>query len=283
MLDVVVTTDVSAAREAGGCVQIHPGGSAANFAVGASRARASVRFVGRAGDDVAGRLLVGELEREGVSACVRVVPDAPTGHVLVMRDPDGTTRMIAEPGASRTLHPDDLAPDWFEELDAVHVTGYSLMREGPAPAARAAVRAARARSPRALLSFDPAPAYLVRSYGPERLRDDIRELGFDLIFPNLEEGLTLAQAEDPEAAARALAPLARVVVLKLGERGCLVAHGGSVAHVPAVVGPVVDVTGAGDAFAAAFVVAYVRTRDPLAAAGAGAEAATRVIGRVGAR
>src|SRR5215210_4414786 len=78
LLDVVVTGDLRAAREARGAVQFYAGGSAANCAVGAARAGAAVRFVGRVGDDMAGRLLVDELLRAGVTAQVRVTPDLPT-------------------------------------------------------------------------------------------------------------------------------------------------------------------------------------------------------------
>ena len=56
VLDVIVHGEIARARDAAGGVRVFPGGSAANFAVAAARAGAQVTFIGRVGDDVAGRL-----------------------------------------------------------------------------------------------------------------------------------------------------------------------------------------------------------------------------------
>lgn len=285
LLDVVITGDLRAAREAPGAVQLYAGGSAANFAVGAARAGAAVRFVGRVGDDLAGRLLVDELTRAGVTPAVRVTPDSPTGTVLVLTDIDGQggNRMLSEAGASRTIAPADLDPAWFAGLAGLHLTGYSFLRAGPAPAARRALTLARAAGG-VICSMDPAPAHLIHEYGPARFRALLADLRFDVLFPNLEEGQALTGLTDPAAVLAALRPLAPLVVLTLGPAGCLVAGDAPPpAAIPAVPGPVVDTTGAGDAFAAGFMTAYLRARDPLRAAEAGARAAAAIVGRVGPR
>jgi ribokinase len=293
LLDVVVTGDLQAAREAQGAVQLYAGGSAANFAVGAARAGAAVRFVGRVGDDLAGRLLVDELVREGVTPAVRVTPGVPTGTVLVLTDVDGHggNRMLSEAGASRTLVPADLDPAWFRGLSGLHLTGYSLLREGPAPAAQHALALARSAAPDVVCSMDPAPAHLIREFGPARFRETLAALHFDVLFPNLEEGQALTGLDKPEAVLTALRPLAPVVVLKLGPAGCLVAwnpgpnQSAFTPHsaIPALPGPVVDTTGAGDAFAAGFMGAYLRHRDPVQAAQAGVQAAAAIVRQVGPR
>ena len=305
LLDVVIRGDVSAEREARGAVQLYAGGSAANCAVGAARAGASVYFVGRVGDDLAGRLLVAELERAGVTACVRVVPGVPTGSVLVLRNIDGQggKRMLSEPGASATLDPADLDPAWLAGLAGLHLTGYSLLRPGPAPAAQAALAQARAAAPGVVCSLDPAPGHLIADYGPAHFHDLLAELQFDVLFPNLDEGCLITGRTDPAAVAVALRALAPVVALTLGPAGCLVAcdcglrgpegtpdcgieyedRDTVVVRVPAVPATVVDTTGAGDAFAGGFLAAYLRVRDPVAAARAGAQAAAQVVARVGPR
>jgi sugar/nucleoside kinase (ribokinase family) len=290
LLDVVVTGDLRAAREAQGAVQLYAGGSAANFAVGAARAGAAVRFVGRVGDDLAGRLLVDELARAGVTPAVRVTPGVPTGTVLVLTDVDGQggNRMLSEAGASRTLAPADLDPAWFAGLTGLHLTGYSFLREGPAPAARHALDLARAAGG-IVCSMDPAPAHLIREFGPARFRETLAALHFDVLFPNLEEGQALTGLTEPEAVLAALHPLAPVVALKLGPAGCLLSQSAihhppsAIRHIPAVPGPVVDTTGAGDAFAAGFMVAYLHWHDPVRAAQAGVETAAAIVRRVGPR
>jgi sugar/nucleoside kinase (ribokinase family) len=286
VLDVLVaagTSDPPVARDAAGAVRIAPGGSAANFAVGAARAGARVTFFGCVGDDVAGRLLVAELERAGVVAAVRVVRGGATGHVLVMvgADGPGSSRMVSDPGASALLAPSDLDADVLASADVVHVTGYSWLRAGPGPAARAAVE--RARAGAAVVSFDPGPAHLLTAYGRARLAADLVASPVDVLLPNLDEGGAMTGEAEPRAIVRALRTLAPLVVLKCGAAGAIVAWGDHVEEVPAAPAEVIDTTGAGDAFAAGFAVDYATTRDPLSAARAGARAAAAVVARVGSR
>jgi sugar/nucleoside kinase (ribokinase family) len=190
--------------------------------------------------------------------------------------------MWSYPGASRALSADEIDPAWFEGLDAFHLTGYSLLREGPREAALQAVRLARASG--ALLTLDPNPGHLIADYGPERFRDVLEDLRFDILFPNLEEGALLTGREAPEEIAADLLRLAPLVALTLGEDGCLVAAEAQMSRAPDFPAEaVVDVTGAGDAFAAAFVVEYGRSRDAYAAATAANRYAAGVVSRPGAR
>lgn len=293
LLDLVVRYDplsgeADAAPEA---VQLWPGGSAANFAVWAARCGASVRFVSRVGRDLPGETLIRSLEDESIIPSVRVVDDLSTGRVLVMVDPEGTRRMWSYPGASATISPDDLDPAWFYNLDAFHLTGYSLLREGPSAAALHALHLARAHgSP--LCTLDPNPPHLIAGFGPDRFRDILKQVQFDIIFPNLEEARLLTTEDAPEAMAADLLSLSPVVVLTLGEQGCLIAAsaGAGLKYAPMIlrvepapVQTVRDVTGAGDAFAAAFVVEYLRTDDLRASAQVANNLAAQVVSRVGAR
>jgi len=286
VLDVLVTGELGAVRDEAGAVRVAPGGSAANFAAIAARRGARVTFFGRVGDDAAGRMLVAELARDGVDARVRVTPSAATGTVLVSIDARGASRMISDPGASAGLSPEDLDAAALRAADLVHVSGYTWLRKGPAAAARAAVREVRehgAKALPALVTFDPGPAHLITAYGGDRLLADVAHEGFDVLFPNVEEGTAMTGQREPGAIVDALASVAPIVVLKAGADGCLVAWEGRVEHVPAAPAIVVDTTGAGDAFAAGFAVAFVQTRDPLAAARGGTAAAAAIVARVGSR
>ncbi len=264
-------------------VQMWPGGSAANFAVQAARLGAEMRFIGRVGRDWAGDMLVRSMDTEGVILNVKAIEEEPSGRVLVMVDPQGHRRMWSYPGASRTLSPDDLDPAWFANLDAFHLTGYSLLREGPMPAAVAALRMAReCGSP--LCTIDPNPSHLIEDYGPSRFRETLAELRFDVIFPNLEEGQLLTGREAPEDVASSLLEVSPMVVLTLGQDGCLVATEREMFTVGAYpIEVTVDATGAGDAFAAAFVVEYLSSRDVRGAASAANRLAASVVSRVGGR
>jgi sugar/nucleoside kinase (ribokinase family) len=225
------------------------------------------------------------------------VDEAPTGRVLVMVDRHGRRRMWSYPGASRTLSPHDLRPEWFETLRAFHLTGYSLLRDEPREAAMQALALARAHGTYGtygnqdmqskhkvpLCTLDPNPGHLIADFGPSRFRELLASLRFDVLFPNLEEGRLLTGREQPEEIAADLLALSPVVVLTLGDKGCVVASGGELFSVPAVRAQVVDVTGAGDAFAAGFVIEYLRSGDLRQAAHTANRVAAQVVTRIGAR
>ena len=196
-------------------------------------------------------------------AHVRAADDLPTGRVLVMVDHRGREADVVYPGTSATLHPDDLDPAWFRGLDAFHLTGYSLLREGPRAAALRALELARSES-RASCTLDPNPSHLIVDYGVGKYQNLLRELQFDVIFPNVEEGRLLSGEDEPDRIAVSLLASSPLVVLTLGADGCMVAERGKagVARFPsAFIEQARDTTGAGDAFAAAFVVEYLAGRD----------------------
>ena len=285
LLDLLVRYDPASGEVDIGAdaVQLHPGGSAANFAVQAARLGANVRFISQVGRDMPGEMLVRSLEREGVQASVRVVDGEATGRVLVMVDDAGNRRMWSYPGASASISPSDFDTEWFRDLHAFHLTGYSFLREGPRAAAHEALRLAREMgSP--LCTLDPNPGHLIADYGPARFRSLLEELQFDILFPNLDEGSLLSGEMEPGAIVTGLLELSPMVVLKLGAEGCLIGASGKQIALPATKLQVtVDATGAGDAFAAAFVVEYLANRDVQAAAVAANRFASEVVSRAGAR
>lgn len=285
LLDLLVRYDPASGEVDIGAdaVQLHPGGSAANFAVQAARLGTDVRFISRVGRDMPGEMLVRSLESEGVRAAVRVIDGDVTGRVLVMVDHEGNRRMWSYPGASARISPDDFDADWFRGINAFHLTGYSFLREGPRAAAHEALRLART-SGSPLCTLDPNPPHLIADYGPARFRRLLEELQFDILFPNLEEGRLLSGEAEPGAIVTSLLELSPVVVLKLGAEGCLLGTDGGQIAVPGTqLEVVVDATGAGDAFAAAFMVEYLAHQDAGAAALAANRFAAQVVARPGAR
>jgi sugar/nucleoside kinase (ribokinase family) len=111
------------------------------------------------------------------------------------------------------------------------------------------------------VSVDPSSAPLLGSVGPDRFLEWTG--GVDLLFPNLTEGSVLTGEEDPDRILEKLLPYYPAVVLKLG--------------------PNADTTGAGDAFCAGFLAAWLDGGPPAEALLRGAGLAGRAVGRVGAR
>jgi ribokinase len=109
--------------------------------------------------------------------------------------------------------------------------------------------------------------------------------GATVLLPNADEALLLTGCADVTDAARALAARHPVVAVSLGAEGALWASGGVLVHRPAHPTEVVDTTGAGDAFAAGLLAAWLADPDvaPAEALDAGLALAADVVRRPGAR
>ncbi|TMC51695.1 MAG: carbohydrate kinase family protein [Chloroflexi bacterium] len=248
-------------------ITIGGGGQAANFCAWAAALGEPVRLVTRVGDDESGRRLVADLESRGVE--VRAVwAEEPTGAIAVLVGPDGRRAMATQRGASVGLSPGDLEDAWFRDTRLLHVPGYSLFVEPIAAATRAAIRVVREAG--GMLAVDLSSAAGLRAYGPSRMAYVLARLKPELLFATEPEADTLAVP---------LESLAQVPVLKLGAAGCRVfGHTISAPEVKAL-----DPTGAGDAFAAAFCVAWLRGAQPVEAAESAVQAASQSVLLVGAR
>jgi len=236
----------------------NPGGKGANQAVAAARLGRRVAMVGCAGDDPAGRELLGSLTDAGVdTARVRVVGGVPSGTAFITVGEDGENQIVVSPGANARLTAADIDAAGAA-LEAAAVT--LLQLEVPVEAVAAAAGAAAGR-----VVLNPAP---VRD-----LPDDLLAK-VDVLVPNRVELAQLAGARPPEtvedAAELAGRLPARAVVVTLGADGALVVAEGRVTHVPSVPVRPVDTTAAGDAFCGGLA-------DALAGGAALEEAASRAV------
>ena len=257
---------------------VSPGGSAANFAVWASRLGADVGFIGKVGGDVLGRYLRDDLHAEGVVASVAIGPET-TGICLALVDDRGERSMLPDRGASGRLAVTDL--DWglLDRARLLHLTGYSFLNEPCRGAALAAAR--RVKRHGGTVSLDTSSCSVLRGLGA----GVFRELSEDahILFPNLEEARVLTGEPEPDRALRTLAEIYEVVALKLGAEGARGIAEGEVVACPAPRASVVDTTGAGDAFAAAFVVQWLGSMDLRASLTAAVSLASKVVQHAGAR
>ena len=278
MVDVVarLTGPLAPGSDAPAAIRFHGGGSAANTAAWLAAAGAEPVLAGRVGDDDRGRLARDELSAAGVDARLAADPDLPTGTCLVLVGPDGERTMVPDAGANDALDEADLDDELLGEGDHLHVSGYSLLREGSCPAARAAIR--RAVDAGMSVSVDPSSSALLSP----RFLDDAE--GASLMLPNASEAHALTGDSDPEQAARALAGRFGEVVVTLGPAGALWTDGDEVLRAAAVpVDAVVDSTGAGDAFAAGFLSSRAASVSTAEALAGGCRLAARAVTTQGAR
>ena len=252
------------------------GGSAANTAAWLARTGRPVTLVAAVGQDAAGEQRVAELEAAGVN-CV-LARRGTTGTVVVVTT--GAERsMLCDRGANASLTPDDVDRGLAAAADGVHlhVSGYPLLDPRTLAAGRHALAAAREQG--LSVSVDAASA------GPLRSAPDFLSWvrGADLLFANRDEVGVLAGDGTPEEQARRLAIGVGAAIVKLGGDGAIWASGDEVVRVPAAAATVVDVTGAGDAFAAGAVAAWLSGAQPAEVLQSGAALAAEAVSQPGAR
>lgn len=238
------------------------GGDTSNFIVAAARLGSACGYVTRLGADEFGRSFFDLWLAEGVDASrVIVDPAGFTGvYFIALRDDGGHdfTYYRAGSAASR-LHPDDLDPAYLGEARVFHTSGIS---QAISDSSRAAVDAAikMAKAGGALISYDVNLRPKLWPPAEARAAIEATMARADLVFLSTEDATHL-YGDEPAAVAveRVLAMGPRLVVLKQGEHGCLIASAaGERMSVPAWQVEVLDATGAGDAFAAAFLTEWLR-------------------------
>lgn len=253
-----------------------PGGKGSNQAVAAAKAGGRTHFITRLGDDDFARTARLTWEAAGVHPEVRVDGESHTGAAFIFLEAaTGNNAIIVAPGAGARIAPEDL--DARADLirgAAVFVT----QLEQPIPAARRGLEIAKAAGVTTILN--PAPAAAL---------DDAMLALCDYITPNETEaetltGLPVSSLAEAERAADAL--MARgvgAVIVTLGGNGALYRDRQRSVHVPVMAaGPVVETTGAGDAFNGGFAVALSEGRDVVEAVRFGCATAGISVTRAGA-
>jgi ribokinase len=258
-------------------IRTRGGGAGANVAVHLAALGTDVVLTGVVGADPAGAALTAGLRAAGVRLAIRAAPGAATGTIVSLVEPGGQRSMLADRGANLELRPEDLPqPPAGGHL---HLSGYTLLDDGPRAAGLAALAAAAGAG--CTISVDPASTGPLARYGTDRWLGDTAAA--TVLLPNADEARLLTGCADAEQAARQLADRHRVVAVSLGPEGALWAEGDELVHRPAHPATVVDTTGAGDAFTAGLLAAWLRGATAAEALDAGLARAAAVVGRPGAR
>jgi sugar/nucleoside kinase (ribokinase family) len=282
MVDVSVAASALArGGDVEGTVRLGPGGSAANVAVWAAGTEGRARLVAGRGDDLAGRLLAAALAERGVELRPEGPAAGASGAMLVVTEA-GERTFVADPGANLGLAEADVAAA-LEGADAVFVSGYPLLRPATRPAAMAAAAAAGRAGVPAVVDAASWPLLGGGAGGPVLAAAALA----GTLLANRDEAAALAGealSHDPAVAGAWLAARVGVAVIKCGAAGVVVCAGERPPlAVPAPAVAAVDVTGAGDAFAAGYLLARAGgAADPAQAATAGARLAARAVATRGA-
>jgi len=258
------------------------GGSAANTTVGVASFGARAAFVGKVRDDQLGRVFAHDIRAAGVTFETPPASGGPsTARSYILVTPDGERTMNTFLGAAQDLHPNDIDPDTIAATEIIYLEGYLW---DPPRAKEAFLKAATiAHGVGRLVALTLSDAFCVDRYRAEFL-GLIRDRTVDIVFANEHELHSLYETSDFDTAVNALRADARLAVVTRSEKGCLVVTREQTDAVRATpIERIVDATGAGDLFAAGFLVGLSRGADHRAAAQLGALAAAEVIQHIGAR
>ncbi|MCL7454017.1 MAG: sugar kinase, partial [Anaerolineae bacterium] len=228
---------------------LHTGGCALNAATGLARLGLPAQIVGKVGVDPFGDFLLQMMAERGIGTQgVSRDPETGTSATMVMVAPNGERRFVHYIGANACLRLDDVDRALITGASILHVAGALVLPGLDGRPMGALLQTARAAGVITFLDtvWDDTGRWL-DLLGPSLPHTDY-------FVPNLAEAQALTGLDDPEDVAYALLDRGvGTVGLKMGSEGCLVASGtGEELRLPAFDVPVVDATGAGDAFAAGF-------------------------------
>jgi sugar/nucleoside kinase (ribokinase family) len=256
------------------------GGSAANTAAGVASLGGAAAFVGKVRDDALGEIFTHDLRSTGV--VYRTPPGTsgpPTARCLILVTPDAERTMNTYLGVAGELGAADIDEALVASARITYVEGYLVGLPSAEGALAAAADAAHRAGRRVALTLsDP--------FWVQLQRDAFQSLlpTVDVLLGNESEALEMTGEADLEGALRALTKVCPVVALTRGAAGAVASDGNETVSVPAE--PVVEVqdtTGAGDLFAAGFLLGLARERPLAGCLRLGALAAAEVISHTGAR
>ena len=235
------------------------GGSAANTMVGVARLGGAAGYVGKVRDDAAGAVFRRDIREAGVDfSTPAAAVSAATARCLVFVTPDAQRTMTTYLGACVELGPADIDPDFIARARLLYMEGYLWDPPAAKEAFRKALRIAHAAGGRVCLSLSD-------SFCVNRHRAELRDLvanHIDVLFANEDEAMALYEVGDFDTALAAAQSDCAVAALTRSAKGSVVAGEGAVHTIEAVPVPhVVDTTGAGDLYAAGFLLGLARGFD----------------------
>ncbi|MEM1507815.1 MAG: carbohydrate kinase family protein [Candidatus Bathyarchaeia archaeon] len=251
-----------------------PGGSAANTAVGLARLGVKVGYIGKVAKDREGELLLKAFLSEGVDTGGIIISEVGrSGSVIGFVDQKGNRALYLDPGVNNTLKYEEINLDYVRGAKILHLTSFA--GEPPFEAQKKLAEGI----PNIKVTFDPGAIYARK--GLDALKPIIeRTYAF---LPSEGEMRLLTGKDYREGAQILLDEGARIVAVKLGERGCYVTDGYEEHLIDPFKVKVVDTTGAGDAFCVGFIYGLLRGKSLRECGVLGNFVASRCLTRMGAR
>jgi sugar/nucleoside kinase (ribokinase family) len=259
----------------------HSGGSAGNTAAGVASYGGRAAYIGKVKDDQLGHIYRHDMRSIGVAFDTPAAQEGPaTARSFILVTPDGERTMNTYLGACVNLSPADIDKTTVEASTITYMEGYLFDKPEAKNAFRTAAAMARAAGKQASITLSD-------SFCVERHREDFLNLirsDIDVVFANESEIKSLYRTQSFDGALRAIQKDCPVAVLTRSAKGSVVVRGEEITEVAAhPVSEVVDVTGAGDLYAAGFLFGYTKGLSLRRAAELGSFAAALCISQIGPR
>ncbi|MEM2122054.1 MAG: carbohydrate kinase family protein [Candidatus Bathyarchaeia archaeon] len=250
------------------------GGSAANTVTALAKLGLSTGYVGKVADDREGHLLLKDFRENLVDVRgIAVAGKGRSGVVMAFVDPEGERALYVDPGVNDTLTRGDVDVGYASSTKLIHLTSFV----GDEPL-KAQIELLEGLGDRIIVSLDPGEIYARRK---EAIRPLLERT--EILLLNEVETRILTGLGFEHGAEKLLNLGPKMVVVKLGSRGCYAMDGVQSLHVGAFKTRVVDTTGAGDAFNAGFIYGTLKGLSLEARLKLACFTASKCIGEVGAR
>tara|TARA_Y100001970_G_scaffold283170_1_gene397686 strand:+ start:506 stop:1435 length:930 start_codon:yes stop_codon:yes gene_type:complete len=253
------------------------GGSVANTIVGLSQLGNKVGFIGKVSDDEFGSKYEEGLKKEKVEYFYsKKKEDLPTGTCLILVTPDSERTMCTFLGTAGKINEKDVNSEAIKKSELIFLEGYLWDEGDPKKAFDKAINDANK------VAMSLSDQFCVDRHKPHFL--ELVKSKLDITFANEQEFISLIDASNFEEVIKFSKQLKKLIVITRGENGAIAIHGDEVVECGAQKNlKIVDLTGAGDLFAAGFLDGYVNKLSIKESLAKGSEMSSKVIQQIGAR
>ena len=253
------------------------GGSVANSIVGMSQLGDNVSFIGKVNDDDLGHKYIDGLKKENVDYFYNVKKEnTPTGTCLILITPDSERTMCTFLGIAGQIDDNDIDTNAIQNAEITFLEGYLWDEGGPTKAFEKALSAAKKS---AMSLSDP--------FCVDRHKDSFLNLvknKLDIIFANEKEAMSLIDAKNFDEVIEFGKSLNKLFIVTRSDKGSVAIEGNDLSEAQAKSNlNIVDLTGAGDLFAAGFLHGFTNNKNPHESLKLGTEMASKIIQKIGAR
>ena len=253
------------------------GGSVANSIVGLSQLGDKVGFIGKVSDDEFGSKYEEGLKKENVEYFYSKKKEKlPTGTCLILVTPDSERTMCTFLGTAGKINENDVSSDAIKKSEIIFLEGYLWDEGEPKKAFDKAINSANK------VAMSLSDLFCVDRHKPHFL--NLVKNKLDITFANEQEFTSLIEAKNFDEVINFSKQLNKLVIITRGEKGAVAINGDEVVESNVQKNlKIVDLTGAGDLFAAGFLHGYINKMSTKQCLEKGTEMSSKVIQQIGAR